>query len=282
MKEPIHTTNCMSVKISVIIPSYKPKDYIDSCLESLAMQTLDKKSYQVILILNGSGEPWVSALKSKTDALSLKYSLDISLIVTERGNVSNARNIGLDMANGEYICFIDDDDYVSPCYLEKLLEKSGKDTVSLCYPLSFIEGRDDFEPSYCMTQEYQRCFKRGIQPFYRAKKFFQGPCMKLIHRDIIGDRRFDIRLQNGEDTVFMFLISDRIKYVDFTGTDAVYYRRIRPFSAQSTLQDKRKRVSIAWNKMRMCVSYYMRSPFKYNFYFFVTRILASGKTLIKG
>ena len=139
---------------------------------------------------------------------------------------------------------------------------------------------DRSELRYSIADEYHRRFPYGRQPFYKAKKFFQGPCMKLIHRDIIGDRLFDTRFTNGEDSMFMFLISDRLRYVDFTLGDAVYYRRVRQQSAHSQMHDRKIRFKAAWNKMRMFTGYYFAAPRRYSLRFYLTRLLACVKTII--
>lgn len=269
----------MQPEISVIIPSYKPGNYITECLMSLAAQTISKDLFEVIVILNGCDEPWRSDLASLLEKLRSEYGMSGQLLHSDIGNVSNARNMGLAQAQGNYICFIDDDDYVSEKYLERLYEKADKYTVPLCRPYSFKDD-DRSELRYSIADEYHRRFPYGRQPFYKAKKFFQGPCMKLIHRDIIGDRLFDTRFTNGEDSIFMFLISDRLRYVDFTLGDAVYYRRVRQQSAHSQMHDRKIRFKAAWNKMRMFTGYYFAAPRRYSLRFYLTRLLACVKTII--
>ena len=268
----------MPPKISVIIPSFKPDNYIKECLASLAYQTLSKELFEVIVILNGCDEPWKSDLSSILEKLETGYGMHGVLLHSDWGNVSNARNMGLDMAKGEYICFIDDDDYVSPIYLKELLDKSDPDTIALCHPISIRDKYYNKLP-YGISDEYNRRKPYGRQPFHKTRKFFQGPCMKLIHKDIIGDRRFDTRFTNGEDSIFMFLISDRIKWVDFTDDDAIYFRRVRSQSAHFSLSRK-NRIRSAWNKMRMFTKYYFAAPRNYNTKFYLTRLLASVKTLL--
>jgi len=97
--------------ISVIIPSYKPDNYIYRCLESVARQDIDKQRYEVIIVLNGCNEPYYTDIKL---FLQQKFQgIKTLLLQTDVAGVSNARNIGLDNAQGEYISFIDDDDWVS-------------------------------------------------------------------------------------------------------------------------------------------------------------------------
>lgn len=259
------------MKISVIIPSYKPQDYLWECLDSLYNQTLCKEDYELILVLNGCKDPYERQIK---DYLSLHKDLRVNFIQTDIGGVSNARNIALKKAHGDYIAFIDDDDYVSSSYLEELYKKASRDIVALCYPLSFISGSNDFEPYY-ITSDYIRNANRELCSIMSAKRYFSGPVYKLIHRDIIKDRIFDIRFENGEDSIFMFLISDKINKVSFTTTDAIYYRRLREGSAMTKKKSGFSIISNCFNMIKVYSSIYFRHPFSYNFMFYTTRVLAA-------
>lgn len=117
------------MEVSVIIPTYKPGEYISDCLESLSRQTLSPELFEIIIILNGCDEPW----HSKINRLRKKFlsNFNVILIQTEQGGVSNARNIGIETSKGKFITFIDDDDYVSVAYLEELLNNSSRDCVAL-------------------------------------------------------------------------------------------------------------------------------------------------------
>lgn len=265
------------MKISVIIPTYKPGEYIWECLYSLAYQTFPKEDFEVIIILNGCTEPWKEAIE---DYLASHMSdVNVNFIHTVQGGVSNARNLGLEAARGEYITFIDDDDYVSESYLEELYDKASPSVVSLSYPLAFTDGMNQYFP-YRITHQYDECAAKGRQPFQKARKFFSGPVYKLIHRDIIGERRFDVNFSNGEDSLFMFEISDKVQAVDFTSRNAIYYRRIRNESANNRLNSVSYRLS---NVTRMIMAYsrcYFNNPGKYKAGFYLTRVLASIKSLI--
>lgn len=261
----------LMMKISVIVPTYKPKDYLWQCLDSLVSQTYPKGDFEVILVLNGCEEPYKSDIEKY---ISTKMSgMNVNLIHTLHGGVSNARNIALDQAKGEYVTFIDDDDYVSRSYLEELLKIASKDTISLCYPLSFVDGTVMYK-SYYITKNFDSIELLDKPIDYKlAKLFFGGPVYKLIHKDVIGDRRFDIRFKNSEDSLFMFLISDKFKYVSVTSKEAIYYRRIRNGSAVTR---KRYIREVFINSIRIILSYskiYFSNPGRYDFSFFVTRCL---------
>lgn len=257
------------MKVSVIIPSYKPGAYLWDCLESLARQTLDPAAYEVILVLNGCGEPWQSRieafLRERMGAVATTF------VQTDAAGVSNARNLGLARAQGEYIAFVDDDDYVSEGYLEELLRLAGPDTVPLADVFAFADGENGIRLPYRESEAYRKYAAGGKHRFPYARSYFSGPCLKLLHRDIVGDRRFDPRLSVGEDTLFMFAVSDRIRYVDFTSERAVYYRRIREGSALATARPFaarfRDNLLQLWEYGK-CVG---KRPFRYNFGFYLTR-----------
>lgn len=258
------------MEITVIIPTYKPQDYIFECLDSLAAQTFPSEKYEVIIILNGCNEPYYSQIK---EYLSTKTALNARLVQTDTPGVSNARNIALDMAKGKYIAFIDDDDHVSPQYLEELYSKSTEDTVTLCRPSAFIDG-DPSPVAYRPAEIYSSLIQKGRQSLVSARNLLHITCMKLIPRDIIDGRRFDPSFSAGEDTLMMFLISDKIKHIEFASEEAVYYRRIRKGSALSRYQESsaaeriRNRFSLIGRYTRIFFSGIGR----YSFIFYLTRV----------
>lgn len=266
------------MKISVIIPTYKPKEYIWECLDSLVEQTFCKDDFEVIIVLNGCCEPWKEEIE--TYIASKMREMNVNFIQTDTPGVSNARNIALDNAKGEYVTFIDDDDLVSPKFLEDLYNNASPNTVSLCYPYAFNDGDISIQLPYRITEAYDYCVKNNKTTLNsKARKFFSGPCMKLIPMSFIQDRRFDVRFKNGEDSLFMFLISDKISKLNFTSKNAVYYRRIRIGSANSNLSTFSKRISHSKKMISEYCKIYSKG--KYNKIFFLTRILAAIKSLIK-
>lgn len=260
------------MNISVIIPTYRPQSYIWECLDSLCQQTLDKECFEIIIVLNGEKEPWYEDIQ---DYIA-KQNHHIVLLHTKQPGVSNARNMALDVARGEYITFVDDDDYLSPSYLEELLSVASPTNIALSNSIAIDESLSPIESVY--EQAYRRLSQQGNMPFQRARKFFSGPWMKLIHRDMIGSRRFDIQFKNGEDALFMFLISDRFQTVSFTSPKAIYYRRMRSNGAHAMS------ISQTWcNAMRLMRAYssiYWTHTREYSFRFYFTRLLGAIHQII--
>ena len=231
------------------------------------------------MVLNGCEEPYKSDIEKY---ISIKMQgLNVNFIHTLQGGVSNARNIALDRAKGEYVTFIDDDDFVSPDYLLQLYEKSAPDIVTLCYPYAFKDGDKLTQIKYTKSDvftKYARLSKITLSS--KVRKFFSGPCMKLIPMSFIHDRRYDIHFKNGEDSIFMFLISDKIKKINFSSDKAIYYRRFRRNSALTSKRSSWSKIKNSCNMIRSYVSIYFSSPFKYNFNFFLTRLIGAIRSMI--
>ncbi|MBQ7683716.1 MAG: glycosyltransferase family 2 protein [Bacteroidaceae bacterium] len=258
-----------NTRISVIVPSYRPQKYTLECLESLKRQTLSPAAYEVLVILNGDKEPYYSLLQEV-------LPVNGRLLYLPTPSACSSRNMGLDEAKGEYICFLDDDDLVSPTYLEELLRYARRDVIAASNCLSIYDDGHVSENAY--TLEHNRCVGQGEQPFCKPKKIFSVPWMKLIHRDVIGNRRFNERFPSGQDALLMFEISDRMDKVRFASSDAVYYWRQRGGSLHKLnyprLISKYGRLAWAYTWL------YFRRPLQYNFLFYVTRLLASVHGII--
>lgn len=257
------------ILVSVIIPTYKPQSYLWECLDSIIAQTLPKDKFELILVLNGCNEPYRTEIE-RYISINMKDHY-VTFIQTSEGGVSFARNLALDVVKGDYVTFIDDDDFVSPNYLKELYEKASMDTISLSYPYAFIDG-DLTQVDNYVTRAYDKCFKKCKINYTRARSYFSGPCMKLIPMSYIQNNRYDVRFRNGEDSLFMFLISNKFKYVDFTSTNAVYYRRIRENSAVNNNRSKLQNAKSCLLQVVTYIKYFLAFPLEYNWFFFMTRV----------
>ena len=105
------------MKVSIIVPVYNVESYLDKCLNSLVNQTL--KDIEIIVINDGSTDNSQKII----DKYSKKYK-NIINITKENGGVSEARNLGLEKASGEYIGFLDSDDWIEPDMYELMYQKA--------------------------------------------------------------------------------------------------------------------------------------------------------------
>ncbi len=106
---------------SFIVPVYNVEKYLEKCLDSLLAQTC--KDFEIIVVNDGSPDNSQSII----DAYSEKYPDIIKGYIKENGGLSDARNFGVERASGDYIAFVDSDDYVAADMLEKLKELIGED-----------------------------------------------------------------------------------------------------------------------------------------------------------
>ena len=260
--------------VSVIIPSYKPSDYLWDCLDSLTLQTIPSEDFEILVILNGCKDPYYTDISVY---INNHLNNNIRLIQTDVSGVSNARNIGLDVANGEYITFIDDDDVVSPTYLACLLGVSSPTCIGCANSYAFFNDISEKKTNF-MSKAYEAC--KGT-PFslYAYRKFLSPPVIKMIHKDIIGKARFPLNIRKSEDSVFCLELSPRIKDMKLASETAVYYQRLRPGSAMRTRGSKWNEIilhlRIEWEYLKV----WMANPFRINVRFALSRIVACMKNL---
>lgn len=265
----------MKYKISVIIPTYRPGSYLWECLDSVFYQTFNSSDYEIIIALNGEIDDYEADID---DYIVKRPDKNVKILKVQEKGASIARNAALDIAEGEYIAFIDDDDYVSPSYLQELYAIATHDNVALCHPIA-IDYLSKERIEYQIENEFFLNRNNQKLKFWRSRKFFSGACMKLIHRDIIGARRFDIRFELGEDSVFMFLISDRFSHVTYTDENAIYFRTLRPGSMTRSPISFEKKLK---NSIRLVIEFtriYFSGFWHYNFVFYATRVLGVVKNL---
>ena len=127
-------------KISVIVPIYNSEDYIDRCVRSIVEQSY--KNIEIILVDDGSTDN--SSMMCDEWA---KNDKRVKVIHKENGGVSSARNEGLKIAKGDYISFVDSDDYIDKKMIEKMLnqmEKGNTDLVICNYEPNhdFVDNMD--------------------------------------------------------------------------------------------------------------------------------------------
>ena len=217
--------------ISVIIPVYKPQKYFEACVKSLLYQSIDKKLVQIIFVLNGYVDRELVYVK---EVISLLKTTDyvVTLLLVAKSGVSLARNKGLDAAKGKYICFIDDDDIISQNYLQSFLGKAGNEIVVVSDVKTFVNDIAYTEEDY-ISRAYAKFYHNRNHSLFAMRSFLSSACCKMIPISMILERRFNPAIKNGEDALFMFTISDKIKKIELAD-DAIYYRRCREGSASRT------------------------------------------------
>lgn len=181
--------------VSVIVPAYNSETTIGRCLESLLNQTY--KNIEILVINDGSTDDTQSIVEC--------YLKDhrLQLFNEENGGVSRARNIGLDNAHGEYIIFVDADDYVEENLIELVLKHSdGMDLVFWGFSEEWLENDTKMRRVWGENNTSD-IMKEDLIQLY-AKCFLNSPCNKLYKRNVIREHHvfFDTSISNGEDLKF--------------------------------------------------------------------------------
>jgi glycosyltransferase involved in cell wall biosynthesis len=254
-------------KIAILIPTYKPDDYIINCFDSIENQTIDKSKFTVYLALNGSDKPYELFLQK----LLKRYTFDCNQYFIEQAGVSNARNFLIENSKEDFITFVDDDDQLSPNYLEELLNASSETVLGISNVYNFENSIDEYKENYI-----GKCFSK-LQPItkskYKSRKYFSSPVAKMIHRKIIDDVRFDVKLAIGEDSLFMAQLSHRVKAVQKTAVTACYYVYEREGSATRQKIDKKKELKRIIYLLKEYSQMFF--TFQYGSLFTLSRIIAT-------
>lgn len=217
-------------KISIIVPVYNAEEYLDECVSSIVNQThLD---IEILLIDDGSND------NSKSICLSWQEKDNrIKVISKENQGVSATRNLGIENACGDYVCFVDSDDFVSNDYCEKMLSHMDKGVDFVALGLAKVKNGQ--------TKLLSHRLKRGKYKASDVSKMviddgtmsgftLHSPCAVLYRKEILNKCaiRFNSKVHYNEDGLFnaqyLFNCKNEI-FVDYS--DAVYFYRTNMQSA---------------------------------------------------
>ncbi|WLD24699.1 glycosyltransferase family 2 protein [Flavobacterium dauae] len=263
----------MNIFISVVIPTYKPQSYILECIDSLQKQTLTKKLFEVIIILNGDKEPYYTEVENY-----IKEHDNFKIIHTATAGVSNARNIGIDAAKGSHVVFIDDDDFITEIFLEEMYNHIVKTPLNLVVSNFLRYYADNQIENDYMTNSYEE-LNNSTATFSLVKnrKILSSSCGKAIPKEVISDCRFKETVKISEDALFMFEISKNIKGISFLPLKVAYYRRIRIASASRKKTSVSTRFKILVQNINNFSKVYFRNSAQYSFSLYINRIMAITK-----
>ena len=204
--------------ISVIIPVYNVADCVERCLRALHRQTYS--DFEALLIDDGSTD--ASAAVCEAFCKDSRFRV----IRQRHAGVSAARNCGLQEAAGEYVLFLDADDWPADNMLERLISEIGDADLAMCRHY-VAEQRGDG------TYEYFDYWPKGGEVHAVQDKYLEIVCRsvtlwnKLIRRSVIGETRFDESLTYGEDAVFCCEIIRNVRSAVIVPEYLYYYYRNR-------------------------------------------------------
>ena len=227
----------MDKKLSFIIPIYNVEAYLPQCLDSILSQAGEE--CELILVDDGSPDGSGKICDQYRD----RYS-NIKVIHKTNGGLASARNAGLPLAEGEFVTFVDSDDYIAPGSVNKLLKWIGEESADVC----FLELTKVYPDGSCQSMGEQLILEeiRDKTPLHVLRfladcpKFPGSACSKLFRRSFLESAQLmfpdDRRLS--EDLIFclnVYLQAESFDYLDFP---YYCYRQARSGSITNTVTAK--------------------------------------------
>lgn len=203
--------------ISVIVPIYNVEKYLDRCIQSILAQTYN--NLEIFLVDDGSPD--------RSGEICDEYACQdsrIKVIHKQNGGLSDARNVAIDVAAGEWIVCVDSDDYVSADYIETLygLVSRNDAQVGVAWHQEFFEGS---EPVVVLPKYVEMVMdsNKAIEKMFYQELFDTAAWCKIYHRSLFED---GIRYPKGilyEDLATTYLLMKRAKRVAFCNKIILYY-----------------------------------------------------------
>ena len=210
-------------KYSIIVPVYKAEAYLAECVESVLAQQIS--DLELILVDDGSpdGSGDMCDRYAERDAR-------VKVIHKENGGVSSSRNWGIEVAAGEYIIFLDSDDFVDKSYFEVIEELVARGGELFSFGMySYTHKRDggvDIKDSRMnldmeLDASDSQCLSR-----FMTESFFASPCNKVFLASVIKEHniRFPLGVVCFEDYLFSLEYLKHVKKIKSTSTPIYYYR----------------------------------------------------------
>lgn len=194
------------MKLSIIVPVYKVEEYLGECVDSLLSQTID--DYEIILVDDGSPD---NSGKIADEYAAVNPDM-IRVLHIDNGGQGRARNFALDIAKGDFVGFVDSDDWVTHDMYEKMYTRAaetGADVVVCDFMERFADGRKSVLPA-------------SLQDNWLGSA--GSSCNKIFRRSLIGELRFPVGLWY-EDFYFSAVMLLRSKHTEFIAEPLYIYRR---------------------------------------------------------
>lgn len=192
----------MTPKISIIIPSYQGELYINRAIDSVLAQTY--RDYEIVVIDDGSTDRTSEIMQAYQHYPHVHY------FYKENGGLSDARNFGMQKAVGEYIYFLDSDDWIEDTYLEKMIACAEENNADIVLStINMTDGQVTTKRSDCFLTNIK---DMNVRNYYSPAHFHPIMQNKLFRKSLIKDLRFPVGLYY-EDVYFFVKAFERASIV---------------------------------------------------------------------
>ena len=217
--------NFVKDRVSIIVPSYNAEKTIKRCIDSLLCQ--DYSNIEIVLIDDGSTDQTLKVLEKYTDTR-------LKIFSKANGGVSSARNLGLQMASGEFIAFCDADDFYDKKFLSKMIPFFKPD---VCLVSCDCAGR---AKSLRSKKTLTFTVSQAMKEIFSDKYLFVYPCNKIYRKIYLKNLKFKADIKFGEDLLFNYEYLKKcpqdLKTVHLM---AKLYHYIRRFGSASSISSKK-------------------------------------------
>lgn len=213
--------------ISIVIPVYNTEKYLGGCLNSIQNQTY--KNFEVILVNDGSMDHSESICMD-----FVKVDTRFKYFTKENGGASSARNFGLDNVTGDYITFIDADDWVDENHLEVLINNIKENNSDMAVSsIKKFDNVSNFEFRVYSKQEkyllnYNKLNREEflviLPKLIHASNSYKIAVSKLFKKELVTDVRFDESIIYGEDLDFFFKLYNKVNSISYVDEVTYIYR----------------------------------------------------------
>ena len=213
--------------ISIIVPVYKVEKYLEKCVNSILKQTYT--NLEIILVDDGSPDK----CGQLCDELA-KTDDRIKVFHKENGGLSDARNYGVERANGEYIGFVDSDDYIHECMYEELYKAIKKSGTSIAECGVTRVYKNTLRPHYEGEDYFLVLDREGyLKEYLENKRLYGSAWCKLIHRDLAKKIKFPTGKIYEDAFYTLELLKTVDKYTLISGNYYYYYIRENSITTRS-------------------------------------------------
>lgn len=221
--------------VSVIVPIYNVEKYLSDCLNSIINQTY--KNLEIILVDDGSTD------ESSTIAnYYSKKDKRIKVFHKKNGGLSDARNFGIEKANGKYLLFVDSDDFIEVTMIEELINSINEfhSDISVCG--RYIYSNEIIDEKHSLKEKKIYNTEDALKEVLLGKDMEEATWDKLYKKELFEDIRFPIGEIN-EDIVTIPLVIGKAKIVSHVGKP-LYYYRYNPTGISKSAYSEKKNIII--------------------------------------
>lgn len=231
--------------ISIVIPYYNTERYLERCVDSITAQTY--RNLEILLVNDGSEDRSVSIAKALEEEDERIVNINVP-----HGGVSIARNAGLKRAHGDYIMFVDSDDWMAPRivgHMARLMEKLDADLVTC--EIERAEDVSSVSKNIPRSLSYSVCSRDSYMKIFfkiSSNEWVHFPVAKLYKRELLPQPLYPEHIRVGEDVLGTYLaVSETRKIVRLK--EVGYYYFINPRSATSQFDERDFDLIRVWDKV---------------------------------